>query len=221
MLLQVEDWRPSVDPAAWPHIGQVALVKTSKPIKMSSQESQNLPQKSEVKQRPPVPVKPSNNTADTLSVEGAASQNSGNVKKIANKFSQPEAKIPSGDTAKSTSMEWRQQKPPAIKPRRKLKSFSPTSDGKAPPLPPKSRQNHSGQKDEVDSQERQEGALSADDGSRSGMVHLLSFQDLFGLLPGKSPECFSRIFFPPQYSVTKFKMAVPVTCKGIILHLKI
>lgn len=156
---------------------------------MSSQESQNLPQKSEVKQRPPVPIKPSNNTSDTLSVEGAASQNSGNVKKIANKFSQPEAKIPSGDTAKSTS---RQQRPPAIKPRRKLKSFPPTSDGKAPPLPPKSRQNHSGQKDGVDSQERQEGALSAVDGSRSGMVHLLSFQDLFGLLPGKSPE-----FFPP------------------------
>ncbi|XP_016300796.1 rho guanine nucleotide exchange factor 15-like isoform X1 [Sinocyclocheilus anshuiensis] len=134
---------------------------------MSSQESQNLPQKPEVKQRPPVPIKPSNNTSDTSSVEGAASQNSGNVKKIVNKFSQPEAKIPSGDIAKSTSIEWRQQRPSAIKPRRKPKSSSPTSDGKAPPLPPKSRQNHSGQKDEVDCQERQEGALSAVDGSRS------------------------------------------------------
>ncbi|XP_016126467.1 rho guanine nucleotide exchange factor 15-like isoform X2 [Sinocyclocheilus grahami] len=134
---------------------------------MSSQESQNLPQKPEVKQRPPVPIKPSNNTSDTSSVEGAASQNSGNVKKIVNKFSQPEDKIPSGDIAKSTSIEWRQKRPPAIKPRRKPKSSSPTSDGKAPPLPPKTRQNHSGQKDEVDCQERQEGALSAVDGSRS------------------------------------------------------
>ncbi|XP_026132810.1 rho guanine nucleotide exchange factor 15-like [Carassius auratus] len=134
---------------------------------MSSQESQNLPQKPEVKQRPPVPIKRSNNTSDTSSVEGTASQNSVNVKEIVNQFSQPEAKIPGGETAKSTSIEWRQQRPPAIKPRRKLKSSSPTSDGKAPPLSPKARQNHSGQKDEVDCQERQEGALSAVDGSRS------------------------------------------------------
>uniref|UniRef100_A0A8C2A626 Si:dkey-38p12.3 n=1 Tax=Cyprinus carpio TaxID=7962 RepID=A0A8C2A626_CYPCA len=136
---------------------------------MSSQKSQNLPQKPEVKQSPPVPIKPSNNTSDTSSVEGAASGNgsSGNVKKIVNKFSQPEAKIPSGDTAKSTSTEMKQQRPPAVKPRRKSKSSSPTSNCKAPPLPPKARQNHSEQKDEVDCQERQEGALSAVDGSRS------------------------------------------------------
>ncbi|XP_043109249.1 rho guanine nucleotide exchange factor 15 [Puntigrus tetrazona] len=134
---------------------------------MSSQESQNLPQKPEVKQRPPVPIKPSNNASDTSTVESAASQNSGNVKKIVNKFSQPESKIPSGDASKSTSIEWRQQRPPAIKPRRKTKRSSPISDGKAPPLPPKTRQNHSEQKDEVDSQERQEGAFSSFDGSRS------------------------------------------------------
>ncbi|XP_059387596.1 ephexin-1-like [Carassius carassius] len=133
---------------------------------MSSQESKDLPQKTEVKQRTPVPIKRSNNTSDTSSVEGAASQNSVNVKKIVNQFSQPEAKIPSGDPAKSTSIEWRQQRPPAIKPRRKLPSSSPISDGKAPPLHPKARQNHSGQKDEVDCQERQEGALSAVDESR-------------------------------------------------------
>lgn len=146
---------------------------------MSSQKSQNLPQKPEVKQSPPVPIKPFNNTSDTSSVEGAASGNgsSGNVKKIVNKFSQPEAKIPSGDTAKSTSTEMKQQRPPAVKPRRKSKSSSPTSNCKAPPLPPKARQNHSEQKDEVDCQERQEGALSAVDGSRSGMVYL------FDLLP--------------------------------------
>lgn len=134
---------------------------------MSSQESPHLASKPEVKQRPPIPTKPSNNTSDTSSVEGATSQNSGNVKKIVNKFSKPETKIPSGDTAKSTSIEWRQQRPPAIKPRRKLRSSSLTSAGKAPPLPPKTRQNHSGQKDEVDSQERQEGALNAVDGGRS------------------------------------------------------
>ncbi|XP_016387831.1 rho guanine nucleotide exchange factor 15-like isoform X1 [Sinocyclocheilus rhinocerous] len=134
---------------------------------MSSQESPHLPPKAEVKQRPPIPIKPSNNTSDMSSVEGATSQNSGNVKKIVNKFSQPEPTIPSGDTAKSTSIEWRQQRPPAIKPRRKSRSSSLTSAGKAPPLPPKARQNHSGQKDEVDSQERQEGALSAVDGGRS------------------------------------------------------
>lgn len=142
---------------------------------MSSQESPHLASKPEVKQRPPIPTKPSNNTSDTSSVEGATSQNSGNVKKIVNKFSKPVTKIPSGDTPKSTSIEWRQQRPPAIKPRRKLRSSSLTSAGKAPPLPPKTRQNHSGQKDEVDSQERQEGALSAVDGGRSGMVYLLSF----------------------------------------------
>ncbi|KAL1264358.1 hypothetical protein QQF64_004713 [Cirrhinus molitorella] len=131
---------------------------------MSSQESLNVPPKPEVKQRPPVPVKPSNNTSDTSSVEGAASQSSGNVKKIVNQFSQPEAKIPSGDTAKSASIEWRQQRPPAIKPRRQMRSCSLTSADNAPPLPPKTRQNHSGQKDEVDSQEKQDGALSADEG---------------------------------------------------------
>ncbi len=200
LLFVSTGWRLKAlgDPAAWPHIGQVALDKTSKPIKMSSQESQNLPQKPEVKQRPPVPIKPSNNTSDTSSVEGAASQNSGNVKKIVNKFSQPEAKIPSGDTEKTTSIERRQQRPPAIKPRRKLKSSSPTSDGKAPPLPPKTRQNHSGQKDEEDSQERQEEALSAVDGSRSGMVYLLSFQDLFGLLPWKISWIFPPTIFSHQ-----------------------
>ncbi|KAL0179556.1 hypothetical protein M9458_024998, partial [Cirrhinus mrigala] len=134
---------------------------------MSSQESQNLPLKPEVKQRPPVPVKPSNNTSDTSSVEDAASQNSGNVKKIVNRFSQPEAKISIGDTAKSATIEWRQQRPPAIKPRRKARSSSLSTTGNAPPLPPKTRQNHTGQKDEVDSQEKQEGALSAVDGGRS------------------------------------------------------
>ncbi|XP_050980556.1 rho guanine nucleotide exchange factor 15 isoform X1 [Labeo rohita] len=134
---------------------------------MSSQESTNLPPKPEVKQRPPVPVKPSNNTSDASSVEDAASQTSGNVKKIVNKFSRPEAKISVGDTAKSASIEWRQQRPPAIKPRRKTRSTSLNTTGNAPPLPPKTRQNHSGQKDEVDSQEKQEGALSAVDGSRS------------------------------------------------------
>ncbi|XP_073684418.1 rho guanine nucleotide exchange factor 19 [Garra rufa] len=134
---------------------------------MSSQESPNVPPKPEVKQRPPVPVKPSNNTSDTSSVEGAASQSSVNVKKIVDKFSQPEAKIPSGNTAKSTSIEKRQQRLPAIKPRRQTRSSSLTSADNAPPLPPKTRQNHSGQKDEVDGQEKQDGALSAVDGGRS------------------------------------------------------
>ncbi|CAM4709876.1 unnamed protein product [Leuciscus chuanchicus] len=133
---------------------------------MSTQESPNLPTKPEVKQRPPVPTKPSHNTSDTSSVEGAASQSSGNVKNIVNKFSQPESKISAGDTAKSTSIEWRQQRPPAVKPRRKTRSSSLSTADRAPPLPPKTRQN-SGPKDEVDSQERQEGTSSAVDGGRS------------------------------------------------------
>ncbi|XP_056111491.1 rho guanine nucleotide exchange factor 15 isoform X1 [Rhinichthys klamathensis goyatoka] len=133
---------------------------------MSTQESPHLPTKPEVKQRPPVPTKPTNNTPDTSSVEGAALQSSGNVKNIVNKFSQPESKIPAGDTAKSTSIERRLQRPPAIKPRRKTRSSSLSSADRAPPLPPKRRQN-SGQKDEVDSQERQEGTSSAVNGGRS------------------------------------------------------
>ncbi|XP_067226160.1 ephexin-1 [Chanodichthys erythropterus] len=134
---------------------------------MSSQESPHLPLKPEVKQRPPVPTKPSNNTSDTSTVEVAASQNAGKVKNIVNKFSQPEAKVPGGDIAKSTSIEQRQKRPPAVKPRRKTRSSSLTNTDNAPPLPPKTRQNHNGQKDEVESQERQEGTLSAVDGGRS------------------------------------------------------
>jgi len=145
---------------------------------MSTQESPPLPTKPEVKQRPPVPSKPSNNTPDTSSVEGAASQSSGKVKNIVNKFSQPESKIPAGETAKSTNIERRLQKPPAIKPRRKTRSSSLSSADRAPPLPPKKRQN-SGQKDEVDSQERLEGTSSAVDGGRSGTVDLLSFSGTF------------------------------------------
>ncbi|KAK7134663.1 hypothetical protein R3I93_017943 [Phoxinus phoxinus] len=133
---------------------------------MSTQESLHLPPKPKAKQRPPVPTKSSNNTSDTSSVEGAASQSSGNVKKIVNKFSQPETKIPAGDTAKSVSIERRLQKPPAIKPRSKTRSSSLSSADRAPPLPPKRRQN-SGPKDEVDSQERQEGTSSPVDGGRS------------------------------------------------------
>ncbi|XP_077057097.1 rho guanine nucleotide exchange factor 15 [Siphateles boraxobius] len=133
---------------------------------MSTQESPHLPPKPEVKQRPPVPTKRSNNTSDTSSVEGAASQSSGNVKNIVSKFNQPESKIPAEDTAKSTSVERRLQRPPAIKPRRKTRSSSLSSADRAPPLPPKTRQN-SGQQDEVDSQERQEGTSSAVDGGRS------------------------------------------------------
>lgn len=149
---------------------------------MSSQESPHLPPKPEVKQRPPVPSKPSNNTSDTSSVEVAASQNAGKVKNIVNKFSQPEAKVPGGDIAKSTSIEQRLKRPPAVKPRRKTRSSSLTKTDNAPPLPPKTRQNHSGQKDEVESQERQEGTLSAVDGGRSGTVDLLSFSETFYLL---------------------------------------
>lgn len=148
-------------------LARLLWFKTSKPIKMSSQESPHLPPKPEIKQRPPVPTKPCNSTPDTSSVESAASQNPGNVKKIVNKFSLPESKIPVEDTAKSTSIEWRQKRPPAIKPKHKIRSSSLSSAEKAPPLPPKTRQNHSGQKDEVDCQERQEGTLSAVDGGRS------------------------------------------------------
>lgn len=182
-------------------LARLLWFKTSKPVKMSTQESPHLPTKPEVKQRPPVPTKPSNNTPDTSSVEGAASQSSGNVKNIVSKFNQPESKIPAGDTAKSTSIEWRQQRPPAIKPRRKTRSSSLSSADRAPPLPPKTRQN-SGQKDEVDSQVRQEGTSSAVDGGRSGTVDLLSFSEAF-LPTSVEYLCLFPRNFLSQNSVTK------------------
>nr|XP_009304999.1 rho guanine nucleotide exchange factor 15 isoform X1 [Danio rerio]XP_683105.3 rho guanine nucleotide exchange factor 15 isoform X1 [Danio rerio] len=136
---------------------------------MSSQDSPDLPPKPEVKQKPPVPSKPSITTTDSSSVDTAASQSSGNVKNIVNKFSQPESKPPLGETVKSVNTEWRSQRPPAVKPKRRSKSSSLSSAGNAPPLPPKTRQNsiHSGQKDELDGQERHEEGLSAADGGRS------------------------------------------------------
>lgn len=191
LLLQAEDWRPSVTLLPGLILARLLWFNTSKPIKMSSQESLHLPPKPEVKQRPPVPSKPSNNTSDTSSVEVAASQNSGNVKNIVNKFSQPEAKVPGGDIAKSTSIEWKQQRPPAVKPRRKTKGSSLISADEAPPLPPKTRQNHSGQKDEVESQERQEGTV---DGGRSGTADLLSFSGTFYLFLWNSRNFSSAKF---------------------------
>ncbi|KAI7796743.1 rho guanine nucleotide exchange factor 15 [Triplophysa rosa] len=141
---------------------------------MSSPEAPQLPPKPEVKQRPPVPTKPSNNTTDTSPAENTTSPNSGNVKKIVNIFSQPESKTPSGGTAKVTTLDRKQPKPPIVKPRRKTKSFSQTGADSAPPLPPKTRQNHSGQKEEVESKEategsKQDGGLAAGntDGGRS------------------------------------------------------
>ncbi|XP_051959137.1 rho guanine nucleotide exchange factor 15-like [Xyrauchen texanus] len=140
---------------------------------MSAPETPQLPPKPEVKQRPQIPLKPSNNASDTTSVDSTASQSSGNVKNIVNKFSLQEAeKIPHGGTPKI--MDQRRQKPPTVKPRRKVKSSSMTSANNAPPLPPKTRQNHTGQKEEVEykeasAQSRQEGGFAAAicDGSRS------------------------------------------------------
>lgn len=138
---------------------------------MSSPEAPQLPPKPEVKQRPPVPTKPSNNTTDTLPAEAT---NSGNVKKIVNIFCQQESKV--------QSLDRRQQQPPVVKPRRKTKSSPQTSADSAPPLPPKTRQNPNGLKEEVESNEAAEGskqdtglAAANADGGRSGTVHLISF----------------------------------------------
>lgn len=133
-------------------------------IKMSSPEAPQLPPKPEVKQRSHlVPTKPSNNTTDTSPAEATTSP--GNVKKIVNIFSQSESKTSCGDTAKVTSLDRRQQQPPIVKPRRKTKISLQTGADSAPPLPPKTRQNNSGQKEEVENKEDAEGTP---DGKESG-----------------------------------------------------
>ncbi|XP_051969073.1 ephexin-1-like [Xyrauchen texanus] len=134
---------------------------------MSAPETPQLPQRPEVKRGPPIPSKPSNNTLEASSVDSTDSQSSGKVKNIVSKFSHPEPeKIPCGGTAKSGIMDRRQQKPPKVKPRHIAKRSSMTSAGMAPPLPPKSRQNSTGQMEEVEYKKasaliRQEGDLAA------------------------------------------------------------
>lgn len=138
-------------------------------------ENPQLSPKSEIKQRPPVPTKPSNSTSETSSAETTASQSSGNVKKIVDIFSQPESKIPCGGIANSTRLEKKPQQRPIVKPRQKPRSSSQTNTAKdAPPLPPKTRQNQSAQKEveenkEVSEASRQDGGLAAvmTDGDRS------------------------------------------------------
>lgn len=165
---------------------------------MSSPEAPQLPPKPEVKQRPPIPTKPPNNTTDTSPPETTTSPNSGNVKKIVNIFSQPESKTPSGGTAKVPTLDRKQPQPPVVKPRRKTKSSSQTGADSAPPLPPKTRQNHSSQKDEVESKEAAEGSKQErgqttgnTDGGRSGTVHYFCYQESaceFGFCPHVSLE---------------------------------
>lgn len=146
-------------------------------------ENPQLSPKSDVRQKPPVPTKPSNNTSETSSAETTASQSSGNVKKIVDIFSQPESKIPCGGIANITRLEKKPQQPPTIKPRQKPTSSSQTNAAKdAPPLPPKTRQNHSAQKEDEENKEvseasRQDGGLAAvmTDGGRSGTVPLVLF----------------------------------------------